>query len=68
MDYKIQMTTGLYNTKKDMVEDYLPNNFIPRIGDTIVWKGQYWDVKNVVIDYAYNEIRIWVMDSMRFVK
>lgn len=67
MSYKIKITCGLNDTKRSVSpNDYLPEDFIPRVGDTIVWKDLFWDVKSVVIDYAYNEIRVWVKDSEWF--
>lgn len=72
MEYKIQITCGLDDTKRDVCphhylpSDYFPSGFVPRIGDTIVWRDLYWDVRNVVIDHAYKEIRLWVKDSERF--
>lgn len=69
MDYKIKITSGLLDSKRKITPDELiefHNNFVPRVGDTIVWKDVFWDVTNVVIDNDYNEIRIWVKDSERF--
>lgn len=67
MGFKIKITCGLKDTTRNLsIDDYLPEYFIPRIGDTIIWKNLYWDVYNVVIDYSDNEIRVYVKDSDKF--
>jgi hypothetical protein len=72
MEYKLKITSGLNDSKRSVTphdylpNDYFPNGFIPRVGDTIVWKDLFWDVRSIVIDNAYSEIRIWVKDSEYF--
>jgi len=72
MQYKIQLTCGMDDTKRSvhphdyLPDDYFPIGFFPRIGETIVWKDLYWDVKSIVIDHAYKEIRIYVKDSVQY--
>lgn len=67
MNMKIKTSVGLDDSKRNTLPNIeLPNDFIPRIGDTLVINDLYWDVRSVVIDYAYKEIRVWIKDSVHF--
>jgi hypothetical protein len=66
---KIKLTTSLKDSKRTVTPECdieFSDNFIPRIGDTIVWNNDYWEVKHVVIDNAYKEIRLYLKDSEFF--
>jgi hypothetical protein len=67
MDYKITVNCGLSDTKRMFAPNCeLPNDFIPRVEDTLVLNDLYWDVYAVVMDYHYKEIKVWVKDSVRW--
>jgi len=40
----------------------LPSDFIPRVGDSIIYRDDRYVVHNVVVDYDLGEIRVWVKD------
>lgn len=64
---RIQISCGLADTKREIYPSgNLKKEFVPRVGDTIVWNNLYWTVKDVVIDYHYDKITIWVKDSETF--
>lgn len=63
----IKIVCGLNDTKRSLPSNnILPSTFVPRIGDTVVWGDLFWDVDRIVIDYDVDEIRVWVIDSVKF--
>lgn len=64
---EITIHVGINDTNRNSIpKGIIPNEFIPRIGDTLILENLYWDVKSVVIDYDTKEIRVWVKDSEHF--
>jgi hypothetical protein len=61
---KILITAALHDTK-ETIDDTLPGDFVPRVGDTIYFKSKTkYKVERVVIDYDLNEITVWVKDAL----
>lgn len=59
---KLEITGGL-NDVKSVLDGTLPSDFIiPRKDDIIYFKNKRYVVYQIIIDYDYDKISIWVKD------
>lgn len=56
---KVIIKTGLEDSK-DTIQEEVHNDIIPRKDDIIYLHGKRYVVYQIILDYDYNEIGVWV--------
>jgi len=61
---QIKICGGL-NDVESPLDEILYQTIIPRIDDIIYFKNKRYKVYEIIIDYDYNEISVYVKDSIK---